>query len=242
MRTCRVCGKNNVETRVGLATCPDCQRARILADKRRYHQSEKGQAALKARRERGDTAEQKRRYRQSEKGQATTQAYEQREDVKERRRQFSRSAQGRRNKAKYEATEKGKQTRLRAILKYRASEKAKQAAHERYLNTKDSPTRIAVLQRANQRYALSEKMKAKKRRDYARRKAAIVPERPFTAEDWLEIVAQHKNRCHYCGKRRVLTLDHVIPLSKGGKHVKENIVPACRSCNSRKKDNLILLC
>ena len=41
--------------------------------------------------------------------------------------------------------------------------------------------------------------------------------------------AQHKNRCYYCGKRRKLTLDHVIPLSKGGLHVKENIVPACQS-------------
>ena len=94
---------------------------------------------------------------------------------------------------------------------------------------------------ANERYITSQKGKAKKRRDYARRKAALVKSRPVTAEDWLEILALHKNRCHYCRKRRVLTIDHVIPLSKGGKHLKENIVPACRSCNSTKGNRIVRL-
>jgi 5-methylcytosine-specific restriction endonuclease McrA len=94
---------------------------------------------------------------------------------------------------------------------------------------------------ADERYLRSPKNKAKKRRDYARRKAAIVPDRPVTAEDWLEIVAAHKNRCHYCRKRKILTIDHVIPLSKGGKHVKENLVPACRGCNSAKNNKITRL-
>lgn len=242
MRNCRICGQNTVETIVGLATCQACKRERVLADKRRYHQSEKGQAALQARREQGITREQKRRYQQSEKGQATARAREEREDVKEKRRQASRSAQGRLNKAKYEATEKGKVTRKKALQKYHASDKSKQTAAAHHQKTKDLPSRIAQKQQANWYYIRSEKGKAKKRRDYARRKAAIVADRPVTAEDWLEICKQHKNRCYYCKKRKVLTLDHVIPISKGGLHVKENIVPACRSCNSKKKDKLILLC
>lgn len=102
--------------------------------------------------------------------------------------------------------------------------------------------RIASHRLAETRYRQSDKGKAKKRRDYARRRAAIVAERPVTAEDWLELVRLHKNRCHYCRKRKLLTIDHVIPLSKGGKHVKENIVPACRSCNSKKKDQIVRLC
>jgi 5-methylcytosine-specific restriction endonuclease McrA len=36
-----------------------------------------------------------------------------------------------------------------------------------------------------------------------------------------------------------LTMDHVVPLSKGGPHTKENVVPACRPCNARKKDRLL---
>ncbi len=44
--------------------------------------------------------------------------------------------------------------------------------------------------------------------------------------------------CHYCdGKfeRQLLTMDHVVPLSRGGKSVKGNIVACCKECNSNKK-------
>ena len=43
--------------------------------------------------------------------------------------------------------------------------------------------------------------------------------------------------CHYCGctgAHVVRTSDHVIPLTKGGEHTLANLVPACRTCNSRK--------
>ncbi len=44
--------------------------------------------------------------------------------------------------------------------------------------------------------------------------------------------------CYYCGrtcKPDELTMDHKIPLSRGGKSEKINIVAACKECNSRKK-------
>jgi 5-methylcytosine-specific restriction enzyme A len=44
--------------------------------------------------------------------------------------------------------------------------------------------------------------------------------------------------CHYCNKevgRANLTMDHIVPLSRGGKSRKGNIVPACKECNNRKK-------
>lgn len=56
----------------------------------------------------------------------------------------------------------------------------------------------------------------------------------FTASDWKIMKEMYRFRCVYCLKRKPLTQDHVIPLSKGGHHDKSNIVPACRSCNSRK--------
>ncbi len=44
--------------------------------------------------------------------------------------------------------------------------------------------------------------------------------------------------CHYC-RRKVgsehLTMDHVLPLSRGGKSQKGNLVPACKECNTKKK-------
>lgn len=41
-------------------------------------------------------------------------------------------------------------------------------------------------------------------------------------------------RCQYCGKRSDLTIDHVVPRSKGGKDTWENVVVACLRCNIHK--------
>lgn len=47
-----------------------------------------------------------------------------------------------------------------------------------------------------------------------------------------------KGKCYYCGKStppNELTMDHVVPLIRGGKSIKSNIVPCCKECNNRKK-------
>ena len=47
-----------------------------------------------------------------------------------------------------------------------------------------------------------------------------------------------KNRCYYCQKNfsaKELTMDHRIPLTRGGKSCKSNIVPCCKECNNNKK-------
>ena len=47
------------------------------------------------------------------------------------------------------------------------------------------------------------------------------------------------NKCNLCNKKTKLTLDHIIPLSLGGIHAKENIQILCKSCNSKKHNKLI---
>lgn len=42
--------------------------------------------------------------------------------------------------------------------------------------------------------------------------------------------------CQYCGSQDDLTLDHVMPRSRGGRHEWTNVITACRSCNQRKGD------
>ena len=61
----------------------------------------------------------------------------------------------------------------------------------------------------------------------------------LTPTEWREIVDAYECKCAYCHKtfsRDRLTIDHVKPISKLGGHTKENVVPACFSCNASKKD------
>ena len=47
-----------------------------------------------------------------------------------------------------------------------------------------------------------------------------------------------KGVCYYCNRdvgREHLTMDHLVPLSRGGKSKKGNIVAACKECNNQKK-------
>src|SRR4029077_8606963 len=50
-----------------------------------------------------------------------------------------------------------------------------------------------------------------------------------------DLLARDDHPCQYCGRRvHDLTLDHVIPRHRGGQHVWENVVAACKWCNHRK--------
>lgn len=64
-------------------------------------------------------------------------------------------------------------------------------------------------------------------RDTHRRK--ITRRAVFARDGW---------ECQYCGSRAQLTVDHVIPRSKGGTSTWENIVASCAPCNRRKGDAL----
>lgn len=47
--------------------------------------------------------------------------------------------------------------------------------------------------------------------------------------------------CHYCKKcflPKELTMDHIIPIARGGKSQKFNLVPCCKECNTKKKQLL----
>ncbi len=50
-----------------------------------------------------------------------------------------------------------------------------------------------------------------------------------------------KGICHYCGKTvaaKDLTLDHIVPVARGGRTTKGNCVAACKDCNNQKKNLL----
>lgn len=54
-----------------------------------------------------------------------------------------------------------------------------------------------------------------------------------------QVMTLYGKDCHYCGKPKSNTVDHVVPLSRGGTNEITNLVPACGRCNSRKGNKLI---
>ena len=53
------------------------------------------------------------------------------------------------------------------------------------------------------------------------------------------ICIRDENSCQYCGSKKQLTIDHVVPKCKGGKTEWTNVVMACHRCNN-KKNSLLL--
>lgn len=50
-------------------------------------------------------------------------------------------------------------------------------------------------------------------------------------------------QCHYCNKKvayKNITMDHLVPLARGGRSTKDNLVPCCKNCNNLKKNMLPL--
>lgn len=75
-------------------------------------------------------------------------------------------------------------------------------------------------------------------KNHARRRRV----KPISQEAADLLLDLYENRCAYCGGP-VETWDHLVPITLGGETVPGNMVPACRSCNSRKraKDPLKML-
>ena len=65
-----------------------------------------------------------------------------------------------------------------------------------------------------------------------------VPYRRRAALNRRAVFARDGNRCQYCGGNAE-SIDHVVPRSRGGGHVWENVVAACRPCNVRKRDRML---
>ena len=56
---------------------------------------------------------------------------------------------------------------------------------------------------------------------------------------WKRRVA--KGKCYYCGSAKPpkeLTMDHIVPIARGGQSTRSNVVPCCKSCNNAKKQLL----
>lgn len=69
----------------------------------------------------------------------------------------------------------------------------------------------------------------------ARRRAADVGD-GVTEAEWIALLDEFQHACAYCESADHLTVDHVVPLARGGRDEAANVVPACLSCNCSKQD------
>lgn len=53
------------------------------------------------------------------------------------------------------------------------------------------------------------------------------------------VLHRDKHQCGYCVKRKGVTIDHIVPRSRGGKHEWTNVVACCGRCNHKKADRLL---
>ncbi len=78
--------------------------------------------------------------------------------------------------------------------------------------------------------------------DYNKRSAHIKAEKDkakiLRKSHWWQTLIQNCS-CYYCQTpltSDLVTMDHIVPLSRGGFSKKGNVVPACKACNTHKKD------
>ncbi len=123
----------------------------------------------------------------------------------------SKTAKRKVSMARYRKTAKGRASdkRLRQTEKYKAYHRE----HERF-------------RRRLLKGIVSEANRSARRRGIAQ---------VLTVPQWQEILEYFGHRCAYCNAQpERLEIDHITPVTKGGEHTPDNVVPACRSCNARK--------
>lgn len=69
---------------------------------------------------------------------------------------------------------------------------------------------------------------------------AAAPGAGFTGAQWLLRLEEFGGMCAYCLAAKATTMDHVEPISRGGAHDEQNIVPACSPCNASKGNRSLL--
>lgn len=100
---------------------------------------------------------------------------------------------------------------------------------------------IANAHRRRARRANPEREALRDQQNRLRRDARLAgcDRRLVTERDLRRLADRQRGCCTYCGERRKLTVEHVIPLSRGGRHAIGNIRLACGACNASKRDRLV---
>lgn len=181
-----------------------------------------------------ETLAKRRQYRAAHSAQAVERSKKWRKENPERFaelvRQFRERNRDRINKLKRDSYPEDRD-RLRANRKrYLSSEKGKATKRSYRINHKDRLNELARI-RAKLPENRVKKLVSFHRRQATKRSNHRVS---YTFEQVKQLEKKFNDQCAYCEKSGKLTLDHFVPVSKGGPDCLGNLVPACLSCNSAK--------
>lgn len=144
----------------------------------------------------------------------------------------------RKKKYYYDNHEKIAEINRIAGKKYRAKKTpgyvTKIAKYLEYSKTEEGKQRSRILQR--KRYAENPEKYRNKLNEARAKKRNLRYD--FTDSDWALSKKHFDDRCAYCGDESQLQREHFFSANSGGGYTKDNIIPACKSCNSSKRDKL----
>lgn len=112
---------------------------------------------------------------------------------------------------------------------WRKKNKAKAYELSKRWRENNKEKRRAIVQRWQERNPDAKRIRENIRRGRKNRAAGS-----FTPEQWIARLRYFGERCYYCGSQGKMTMDHRIPISRGGSNWPSNLVPACLSCNCKK--------
>lgn len=126
-----------------------------------------------------------------------------------------------------------KKNALISTEKYNAThkEKIREYASVRYKNNKEffqKKFKEWRLKNKDKRVISNQKRRAKK----------ISNGGSLSNNEWKEILEVYGNKCLRCGSTERITIDHVIPISLGGRNDKNNVQPLCYTCNCKKNNRI----
>jgi 5-methylcytosine-specific restriction endonuclease McrA len=139
------------------------------------------------------------------------------ERVRENARKFARQERVRIHRQKYAREHREifrksmRKHRSKHLAEYREKSRAYQKAHPEYFRRKVQERKAKILSVGGS----------------------------YTEEEWHALCKRFGNICLCCKKKKPLTIDHVVPICKGGSNTIDNIQPLCLECNQRKHNRII---
>lgn len=121
-------------------------------------------------------------------------------------------------------------------------QKRAKGVKENYLRTRKATLKARKndpkVKEYRKKYWKSDKGKSLARHYHSRRRALLksCPTEPGVAEYIITLFSNPLKCCRYCQSTEDLTLEHVVPLSRGGSHTRDNLDVACKTCNITKKN------